>query len=149
MKKLFFAVGVIVCELLACSSSVNLKNDSYQPLLLSENYFGSKNAIPEKEALKLIDGFPTHKNHFTGKHKLHNTWAMFDTAVLRKASTDANVDTIQFVLAAWTAKHQNYPTVIMRITLKDNFKNQFKSVQYIKPGTGQQYCPPPPNCTLY
>lgn len=145
MKNFFFAAGIMVCTLLSCSSSKNLNNQAFPKLTDAENYFKSPHAISEQEALAMINGFPKHKYHFTHKKKLLFSWASFDPEDLKKVATFTTVANVKFVLASQTTKHQNYPTVIMRIQLKPEVTSSVKAVQYITP---YPYCPPPPNCTL-
>jgi hypothetical protein len=123
MKNLFFAAGIVmIYTLLGCSSSKKMNNGTLSKATDAENYFGSPNAISEQEALAMIDGFPKHKTHFARKKYLKDAYVMFDKADLRKVDTNSNVENVKFVFASQSDKKhvKKYPTVIMRIKLKDS-----------------------------
>jgi hypothetical protein len=168
MKKLFFVSGVIVCMILGCSSSKDLKGPFPKPTK-AEDFFTSPNALSEKEAKAMVHLFPIHKYHVTHKKRLLYTSSYFDTADVRKVFTNPNVDSVFFFLSALVdtgVKH--FATVIMVIKIKTGisivfedanhsgwtfiqvanreFANTYNTIQYIK-GTG--YCPPPSPCASH
>lgn len=152
MKKLLFGGSVIVCFLISCATSKNMKSLSFPPLTPGQDYFGSRNSISEQEALAMIKGFPKHRHRTWGKKKLDNTWAMFDSNDLSKIDSDSNVENIKFVLAAQISKYKDtarYPTIVIRIKLKTPVSTKkpgtFVMVQYLK---SVKFCPPPANCFL-
>jgi hypothetical protein len=132
MKNLFFAAGIMILTLLSCSSSKNLTNGTTTTLTDAENFFHSPNAISEQEALAMISGFPKHMTHFARRKHLKDAYVMFDTADLHKVDTSSNVENIKFVFASQSDnKHVNkYPTMIMRIKLKDSTRISFNGEKY-------------------